>query len=1057
VESLVLGDIELLGGGVASTNPMCQGVTFRLLPGYDPGAPQPDTEVVASLLLDGELNYGRHTSNRTMSLPIWIIAPSRDALSGAREHIQQVIDAEMWTLTWARERDTTGTLPPLPIVFDCQRAAATKVDANLLYEKQFCMRLTIGFPALPFGRSDTQEQLRFASPAPGGPPAPPSPVVIDAFSTISSPTCFQSPLHVVGPNSCGYDPDNNLVNDPGGQNTVFTYTSVLANSLDLTGMSSVAMYLGFGSRYYPNLRYHGQEVFQVTLTLRDTAGNTISLVRNDLRLPVSPAPNSPTFSPVSLRIPAGDPVFAYTSLAGYTLVVANHHRWGFHHLRWVTMYVDDLTAYPDTITATPVTRGAVYTLRGLKGTARAPMSASFTQPPTAGTATTVTTVGLGTYTAPGGTAWLAVRGIGGGAPGASLAAAGLGAGGGAAESAREDVFPASPGDVIPLNVGAGGTPGNDGQATTFGPGPAGPLTLTANGGKAAAGAVGGLGGTGSNNSVHFDGGKGRDATGSLGAGGGSSGGTNGPGQTPMGTTATSFTSAGTTSWVSPFTGLIYAETWGSGAGGATGYTNGNGQAGSGGEYAAQFVPVTKGSSYTVVVAAGGLGANGANQLPGNNGNASTFTADGGVQVIGHGGVRGLASSSSGLGPAGGTGSGNAVHHDGGRGGGAEPYGGGGGSSGSPSGNGNNGDSYGNPGTAPTDGGAGGAGSGPNTSTHGSNGQAPGGGGGGTYFSTVAGNGAAGKVRLSVPGGTPDQFGAPAVAGGGAGGNGGATANSTGSAGSQPGGGGGGANSTGSAEAGGNGGAGELVITPFAPSAFKSLLVHKPPRGSSKYYQPLVSVGAGADVPNGATWYSPPQPVTGVNARYNGTYTLYLVANTLNGSGSRTVTVTARQTEYSGGPTYTTPTLGVSFTPAMLTNNLLTVGIITLPVKKIGPDNTQASFAFSVTDTNTADRWYDLIILDSAGQTVAVNEPTTGFPLYLLDAPDPNKHVGDILGTQSDRSAAVSVMGEMVVYSGGPMAVEPADGENTLFAYCPGALAPAVAVTYSPTYYFDRTV
>jgi hypothetical protein len=1053
MESLVLGDIELLGGGIESVNPMCDGAVFRLLPGFDPGAPDPTTSEVASLLLDGTINYGRRADNRTVTLPVWIIAPSRDVLSGAREHIQQVIDQEMWALTWARERDLAGELPALPMILDCQRAAATQVEADLIREKQFCMKLTVSFPALPYGRSDTQQRLQFASPVPSGPPAPPSPVLIDDYSTISSPVCYQSTRCVVGPHSCAWDPDG--FGDPGGQNSLFDYSAVLANVVNLAGMSSVSVYLGFGSRWYWNLPYHGQHVARVTLTLTDTSGKTLSMTRNDVRLPVTPLPQSPFFSPVTMRIPTTDPVFNYGNVAGYELTVSNHHPFGRHHLRWVTLYVDDLTAYPDSQTVTPVTRGAVYTLRGLKGTARAPMSSSFTQPPTPGTATTVTAAGLGSYTAPAGTAWLAVQGEGSGGPGASLTGAGLGAGGGAAESAREDVFPASAGDVIPYNVGAGGTPGNDGQATTFGPGPAGPLVLTANGGKAASGTTGGLGGTGSTNSVHYDGGKGRDATGSLGAGGGSSGGTSGPGQTPMGTTSTSFTSAGTTSWTSPFTGLIYAEVWGSGAGGATGYFGGNGQAGSGGEYAAQFVPVTKGSNYAVVVAAPGAGASGGNQLPGSNGNSSSFTADGGVQVTGHGGTRGVASNSSGNGPAGGTGSANSVHHDGGRGGGAEPYGGGGGSSGSPSGNGNNGDSYGNPGSAPADGGAGGAGSGPNTSTHGSNGSAPGGGGGGTYFSTTAGNGAAGKVRLSVPGGTPDQFGAPAVTGGGAGGNGGATANSGGTAGAQPGGGGGGANSTGSAEVGGDGGDGRLVITPYAPVAFKSLLVHRPPKGSSKLFQPLVSVGGGADTPNGATWYTLPQPVSGVSAVFLGTYTFYLIASSLNGSGTRTVTLTVRQTEYSGGPTYSIATVPVTFSPAQLTNGLLCAGVLTLPVKKVPPDNTQASWAVSVTDTNTADRWYDCIALDTQGQTAIINEPSTGFQTYFLDAPDPNKNLGNVLGTQTDRSAAVSVMGEMTAYTGGPMVVEPTDGENMLFAYCPGALAPAVGVTYFDTYYFDR--
>jgi hypothetical protein len=1053
-ESLVLGDIELLGQ-VVNTNPMCGGAVFCLLPGFDPGGPQPTTSQIQSMLLDGEINTGRRASNRTVTLPIWIFAPSRDVLSGAREHLEQIIDQEMWTTTWTRERDTTGTLPALPMLLDCQRAAATAVEADLVRERQFCMKLTIKFPALPYGRADTQEQLRFASPVPSGPPSPPSPVSIDTFSTITNPLCYQSPRCVIGPSSCAFDPDQ--FGDPGGQNSLFDYVSVLASPLNLTGMSSVAMYLGLGSRYYWNLRYRGTEVHRVTLVLTDTSGNTLSMTRNDLRLPVTPLPQSPYFSPVSMRIPANDPVFNYSAVAAYELTVSNHHPFGDHHLRWVTLYVDALTAYPDSVTVTPVTRGAVYTLYGLKGTARAPVSLAFTQPATAGTSTTVTTSGVSSYTVPANTNWLKVEAVGAGGPGSSRSSAGMGGGGGAAEYAREDVFPNVGTEVIPYNVGTGGTPGNDGSATQFGPGLAGPLVVLANPGKAApANSISaGVGGTGSPNTVHHDGGAGRTASGSFGGGGGSSGGSSSPGSTPLGTSATSFTSPGSFSWTCP-AGVtqVFAESWGSGGGAGSGGPTGNGQGAGGGEYASGFVPVTPGNVYGGVVAAGGLGAT-STSTSGNNGNSSSFTGDGGFQVLAHGGQRGVFTNSGSTPANGGTGSSNSVHHNGGGGGAAEPYGGGGGSSASPSGNGNAGNGYAGAGAAPTDGGGGGAGSGP-TNNVGGNGTVPGGGGGGTWENAQAGNGAAGKVRLTFPGGSPDQFGAPSVTGGGAGGNGGATANSAGSAGAQPGGGGGGANSAGTSETAGNGGNGRLIITPYAPSAFKSLIVHRPPRGASKNFQPLVSVGAGADTPNGGTWYTFPQPVSGVNARLNGTFTVYLINSSFNGSGSRTVTVTFRQTEYSGGPTYTTTTIPVSFTPSQITNGVLLAGVVTLPVKKIGSDNTQASFAVSVTDTNTSDRWYDCILLDTMGQTVVINEPSTGFLTYYLDAPDPNTRVGNVYGTQSDRSAAVSVMGEITAWSGGPMSVEPVDGENLLFAYCPGALAPAVGVTYSPTFYFDRT-
>ena len=116
------------------------------------------------------------------------------------------------------------------------------------------------------------------------------------------------------------------------------------------------------------------------------------------------------------------------------------------------------------------------------------------------------------------------------------------------------------------------------------------------------------------------------------------------------------------------------------------------------------------------------------------------------------------------------------------------------------------------------------------------------------------------MRLSYPAatGAPTTAGGLAVGTGGAGGAGSGTAGTAGSPGSAPGGGGGGADSSGSTVAGGVGAPGQIKITPYAPAAFKSLIVHRPPLGAPKSFQPLVSVGAGNDIPNGGTQYVMPQ-------------------------------------------------------------------------------------------------------------------------------------------------------------------------------------------------------
>jgi hypothetical protein len=1061
VDSLILGNsIELLGGGVASVNPLCPGAKFRLQPSYDLSAPQPTSDFVASLLLDGERPYGRRASNRLIKLPVWVTAPNRQILAAAREVLEQTIDQDIWTMTWSRDPSPGAT--PLPLIFDCFRAQATVPTYSIITEKDllgFQIGLTI--PALPYGRADIQTQVSFAAPVPASPPPPPPPVTIDSFSSISSAQCTQSNQCVVGPRSCCWDPD--FFGDFGGQTNRFFYPAQLATTLNLTGMVSLQMWLGFGSRYYTWLEYHGKvSGVGVSVTLIDSSGNTLSFSRTNLRLACSPIAQQPVFSRITMPIPASA-TFNFASVVGYSIEVINRSD-RIRRLSWVTCYVDNLAAYPPSQTVNPVTRGALYTLYGLQGTARAAATLSFQQVPTPGTPTVITTAGVGNYTVPSNTAYLKVEGVGAGGAGASLTGTGVGGGGGGGAYSRENVFPASPGDLIPYSIGVGGIPGStevDGQPTVFGPDPAGgTLALTAPGGFSALqnSPTGGLGAPVSGNAVSFPGGQGRTASGNVGGGGGSSGGSTAGGLTPTGTGSTLFTSTGTTPWTCP-QGVfqVYAECWAAGGSGACGSSSGNGGAGGGGEYAAGYINVTPGTVYNVVVPPGAAAvvSTAANGLAGA---LASFTGDAGASIVAHGGGGGLYETNRGGSGTAGTGSTATVHNNGGTGGQAFPYAGSGGSSAGPAAAGNAGSGYGGTTPAPTGGGAGGASSGA-SSNPGTAGSQPGGGGGGTYAGGVSsGAGGAGQVRLNFPAGTgaPTPNGAGAVPGGGAGGNGGATANTAGSAGSQPGGGGGGADSTGTAESGGAGGNGKLTITPYSSAPFKSLIVHRPPIGAIKTFQPLIPVGGGTDVPDGTHQYAIPQPVSGINADFGGTYTIYLVASSFSGSGNRSVFVTVTQYEYAGGPSYTVSTLPVTFTPAQITNGIVTAGVLTLPMKNVAADNSAGYYSVSVTSTNTSDRYLDCIALDTMGQTVVISESSTGYITYYLDAPEPNLNLGLIMGSQAGRPSAISVFDACQSISGGAIAVEPADGENQLFAYCADAQAPNIALSYYPNYFFDRT-
>ena len=978
-DSLLIGsEIELLGAQAVSTNPVCAGAVFMLGQDFDLGAPQPTTDFVASLLLDGERPFGRRASNRTITLPITIQAPNRSILAAAREVLEQAIDQQYWTLTWTREVDGDN---PLPLVLDCFRANPTAPVYNTRFEKQgITLQLTLNFTALPYGRSDIQQQMSFTSPVASTqvPPPPPAPVILDTFTSINSSQCQQSTIHRIGPKSLFWDPINFDPFDPQGLENVFSYSAPLSAPVDLTNMVSIQKWIGLSSRYYANFHHHaGQNRCRVDFTLIDSTGNQLSFSRANISLPITEDTSNPAFSRVTLAIPqnaigsTGNP-FLYSQVVGYSFTISN--RQTTPSLRHTSVYVDTISAQPSTQTASPVTRGNLYNVFGVIGTVRTPASLQFQQAPTPAAPTTITAVGAGNYTVPLGTVYLKVETIGGGGAGSSQTGAGEGGGGGGAEYARENVFPCKPGDVIPYVVGTGGTSGltpADGGTTAFGPSPGSTLTVTSFGGKSAApnSTIGALGGNGSSNSVHFPGGQGRTASGSVGGGGGSSGGSSSAGLSPTGTTAVIFTSPGSNVWLCPagVTQVFVIVTGAGGSGAAGGFENGGG--GGGGEACGAFLNVTPGNNYNYTVGTGGSAVSG-NDVNGQAGSGSSFTGDNGT-LSSAGGGAGRFSFSGGAGQGGqGTFSSLAgfIENQGGNGGSASPYSGGGGSSGGTASDGNSGDGYGNGGSAPTGGGSGGNGSGANNG-NGHAGSAPGGGGGGTYSNATSGAGATGRVSISYPGGAPTNNGAAAVAGGGAGGQGGGSNNTPGSSGAQPGGAGGGADSAGSSVNGGNGGAGEIIITPYINASFNTLIVHRPAYGSPNTFVPCIPINGG----NGTT-QTMPQPVTNTNATFDGTYTAILTSNVWNNPTTpRNISITVTEYEYVGSNGYAQTTVPITITPStQVVNGILIVGNITLPLKALAPGNTTAFYTVTVNDSNTSDTFFDCLLLDTMGQTIIVN-------------------------------------------------------------------------------------
>jgi hypothetical protein len=349
-DSLTIAGVIQLLGRQASTLPQCPGAIFTLAPGFNLGAPQPQTDVVAEMIVDGERPVGRRSGNRTVSMDLVITGPSRQIISAAREILLQLIDADTWQLTW--DRDPGGQ----PMILDCYRAQATQIPYSLTRDAQLVSLLTITFEAAPFGRSDLPVTLQFASPAIGY-SAPPSPVTLDVYSSSGgwATGWSRSAITAVGTYSAHWDEDTTAEVEYPSLTRSFSAT-------DISAQSSLSLWVGLGA----DDSWTRDVTFSIVLA--DNSGHhlTAGVTR---KCTSSDDEDNPYWQQVTLALPPPRS-FDLTHVTGYTFTA--WARTG--DLLADDCYLDTLRAVPTSSAVVPSVRGTVYTLLGIQGSARAPVS-----------------------------------------------------------------------------------------------------------------------------------------------------------------------------------------------------------------------------------------------------------------------------------------------------------------------------------------------------------------------------------------------------------------------------------------------------------------------------------------------------------------------------------------------------------------------------------------------------------------------------------------------------------------------------------------------------------
>jgi hypothetical protein len=360
---------ELLGppDGAVSTIPACAGAQFKLQPSFDPGAPQPRTDYVATML-DGSRPFGTASDNRVLTLPIHIHGTDFSNLAAAVELLKQAVDAEKYPLVWTR-RQADSDPQPYPFELDCFRATAAPMTGGGVdgYLVSPVGMVTLTIPALPYGKSQQPVLVPLASPVTGGPDPPPDPVTLDDFGSVTQSGWTKSgSAYIVGPNSAHWSPAAFGV--PTGKGIFPSYLSSFS-ATDLTGLTSLSVFAGFGGSGFYYYYWRGG-VVTVAFTLTDSNGAHLSF-SVPVNVTSGNSASSPHFTPVTAPIPQGRTGFDYSTVVSCETSATNITP---DELAYTDFYLDALTAVPPSQVTAVEDRGHVYIVRGVTGTARTTVS-----------------------------------------------------------------------------------------------------------------------------------------------------------------------------------------------------------------------------------------------------------------------------------------------------------------------------------------------------------------------------------------------------------------------------------------------------------------------------------------------------------------------------------------------------------------------------------------------------------------------------------------------------------------------------------------------------------
>lgn len=311
------------------------------------GDGEPDTTVIASLLLDGDPVTGNRTKNRHGVLPVKVIGTSRLDLSARVDTLRAAVNAATWTLQYTPDGG-------LPIVFDCFRATVTHTRPTSV-DGILETVVTLSFDAMPFGRSPDQKTITVAARS-----------QIDSFDTAPSGAALDTTTKIEGTGSAKVTGNQSVPNP-----NLYTPTTPISRSFAARDYSAYPNVAVQALAPYPPGSY---SILILTLTLTSASGSTTY------------APVSVTFNAANWRI-ASIPLTGgtVTSGSGVTLTAVTSYSLSTT-LSYIlagqpaslTWNIDDLEATGSSAALTTTTRGELLLIPAIIGSARTPVSIAAT-------------------------------------------------------------------------------------------------------------------------------------------------------------------------------------------------------------------------------------------------------------------------------------------------------------------------------------------------------------------------------------------------------------------------------------------------------------------------------------------------------------------------------------------------------------------------------------------------------------------------------------------------------------------------------------------------------